>query len=466
MTRPGCPGRRATLLALATPVLAGCDLRVPWRGIETAPPAAFSLASASPDPIDPAWWRGFGSAALDPLVLAARSANQDIAAAEARIRQADAELRVAGSFLLPRLDATGNARGTRRTASGGLSSTGRAYGANLVSSWELDFWGANRASRDAAGARGQATRYDRDAVALSIDVAVVSTFLDLAASRSRLEIARANLANAERVLALVEARVANGAATPLELAQQRTTVANQRATLPGFDLVARQAENALAVLAGRSAPGFALATPPLTSLVVPRIDPGLPSTLLLRRPDLAAREAQIAAAEGDITVARAAFYPSITLTALGGTESDSLLAVLNGSWVATLASGVTAPIFSGGRLSALLDRSRANRDELLALYRGSILQAFADVEDALAAAASGDLEISLREAAAESARTAFALAETQYREGAIDLLSLLESQRALFVADDQLLVARRDRLQTALALIRALGGGWQAPSLG
>ncbi len=406
---------------------------------------------------DADWFRAFNSPDLVSLVQAARAGNQDLAAAGARIVQADALVRIAGAPLLPTLDATADAAATDRNGR-----TRRTYGAGLASRWEVDLWGRNRAILQSEKARALADRFDRDALALTIDASVADTYLLLVTARERSRIAAANLAAAERVLALVAARVANGAASPLELAQQRTTVARQRATLPPLELGARQAEHALAVLLSRPPGALAPGSDRLDALTAPPVPAGLPSELLLRRPDLARAEANLSAASGDVVVARKALYPSISLTAFGGAESTVLVNLLNGNWLTSVAAGVTAPIFAGGLLRGRIAFAEARQDELVALYRAAAYGAFADVEDSLAAISARTRELALSEDAASAARTAFALAEAQYREGAIDLLSLLESQRALFAAEDARAIARAERLRAAVALYRALGGGWRA----
>lgn len=417
-------------------------------------PAAPLGASPTPD-----WWRSFGSIELVTLVETARSSNQDLAAAAQRIIQADALVRIAGAPLFPSLNGTATGAFTDRSRLG----TRRSYEAGLATRWEVDLWGKNRAARDAEGFRALADRFDRDALFLGVEAAVADTYVILVAARDRIGVARDNLAAAERVLALVEARVANGAASPLELAQQRTAVARERASLPPLDLAARQAEHALAVLVSRPPAMLAVATSGLDSLATPEIAPGLPSDLLLRRPDLARAEADLVAASADLVAARKALYPAIELTGFGGAASSILTSLVSGNWVGSLGAGLTAPIFEGGRLRGRVTFSKARQDELVAQYRQAAIIAFAEVEDALAAAAARGQELALQEQSVAAARTAFALAELRYREGAIDLVSLLVSQRALFDADDARLVAKRERLRAAVALFRALGGGWREP---
>jgi NodT family efflux transporter outer membrane factor (OMF) lipoprotein len=446
---------------LAASLLAGCASINPVATArpELATPMAWREAPSGIGFPEAEWWRGFQSPDLVTLVQQARAGNQDLEAAVQRMAQADALVRVAGSPLLPSLDATADAAVSERNG----ANTRRIYGGGLSSRWEVDLWGRNRDALAAEKARALSDRFDRDALALSLDAGVADTYLLLVAARERRRIAAANLEAAERVLALVAVRVANGAASPLELAQQRAAVARQRATLPPLDLATRQAEHALAVLLSRAPGSLAPNSDRLEALSAPTVPAGLPSELLLRRPDLARAEANLAAAAGDVSVARKALYPSITLTVFGGAESPNLASLLNGNWLTSAATGLTAPIFSGGFLRGRLAFAEARQKELVALYRAAAYGAFADVEDALAATQARTLELSLSEQAAEAARTAATLAEAQYREGAIDLLALLVSQRAAFDAEDALAVARRERLRAAVALFRALGGGWRAP---
>lgn len=452
--RAGLTRRTSLLLALS-----GCG----WNPLSPRERPSLATPAAWREPtgagaVAADWWQAFGSPELAALIAQARAANQDLLAAAARIRQADALVRIAGAPLFPTLEGQTGAQVTDRSRTG----TRRTWDAGLATAWEIDLWGRNRAARDAEAFRAQADRFDRDALALSVDAAVADTWLLLLAARDRAAVARDNLAAAERVLGLVAARVAAGAASPLELAQQRTAVARQRASVPPLDLAARQAEHALAVVLSR--PPAALPGSGIDGLRAPDVPAGLPSELLLRRPDLARAEASLTAASADLLVARKALYPSIVLTGFGGAQSDVLVSLLNGNWLGSLSAGITAPIFQGGALRGRVQLAEARREELAATYRQTVFVALAEVEDALAAGSARTQELALQEQAAASARVAFALAEAQYREGAIDLLSLLESQRALFDAEDARLVALRERLRASVALFRALGGGWIAPA--
>jgi NodT family efflux transporter outer membrane factor (OMF) lipoprotein len=449
----------ALLLAACAP--AGEGVSTP--GIDT--PGRFAEAQDAPATFpDRIWWQAFGSAELDRLVETALRANSDLRVAATRLRQADAQVRIAGAALLPSLDAGAGATRTRSAQNAAAGTRlSDSFDVGFTASWELDLWGGNRAVLSATEASGVAVRRDRDALALSVASAVAEVYFQALSLRDRLRLARANLDNAQRVLALVEIRAANGAASALEVAQQRTQVANQSASLPALIQQERQTVNALALLLGRSLDGFGVDGSSLRLVTPVAVVAGIPSELLQRRPDLGAAEARLEAAAADVEAARAALYPSIGLTARAGTASDRLVDLLDGNVVSFTVS-MLAPIFDGGRLRGQVDLSEAQQQELLESYRGTVLQAFADSEDALIAVRyAREREAALSTAATE-ARRAFALAEAQYRGGAIDLLSLLDAQRTLFSADDALASVRLDRLLALVALYRALGGGWDIAS--
>lgn len=432
---------------------------------EIAVPSRFAEADTAPGSFpDKEWWLGFGSSELDRLVVEALRDNADLRAAEARLRQADAQVRIAGAALLPSLDAGAGATRTR-SAQNSVAGTrlSDSFDVGFVASWELDVWGGNRAFLAATEASGVAVRRDRDALALTTASTVAETYFQVLSLRDRLRLGRANLDNARRVLALVEVRVANGAASALDLAQQRAQLASQEASLQSLVQQERQTVNGLALLLGRPLDGFAAEEQSLRSVKPVAVIAGIPSELLLRRPDLGAAEARLQAASADVEAARAALYPSFNLTARAGNASDRLADLLDGN-VVSLSLSILAPIFDGGRLRGQVELSEAQQQELLESYRGTVLRAFADAEDALIIVRyAREREAALQTAATE-ARRAFALAEAQYRGGAIDLLALLDAQRTLFSADDALAGAKLDRLLGLVALYRALGGGWSVQS--
>lgn len=411
--------------------------------------------------IAPDWWRSFDSEALSTLVAAAVAANPDLAIATERVRQAQAQARIAGASLFPQLDfGAGTSRRESRPEGGDWS---RSDGSNaaLSASYELDLWGRNAAEVRAAQSSLRASRYDYETARLTLVSGVADAYFQLLSLRGRLAIARENLEIAGRVFTVVEARVRNGAASALDLARQQTAVLSQRAAIPPIELQERQTLYALAILAGRPPEGFDAAGAGVIALSVPRVAPGLPADLLARRPDLASAEAQLAAANANVAAARAALLPSIQLTGSAGLASGVLVNFLNAP-TATLALGASLAqtIFDAGRLRGQADVAASRERELIESYRGAILAALVDVESALAAGGrTADQEL-LQAQVVEQARRALRLAEIRYREGVDDLLTVLDAQRTLFQADDQLAQIRLSRLRASIGLYKALGGGW------
>ncbi|MBD9413486.1 efflux transporter outer membrane subunit [Pseudomonas sp. PDM16] len=452
---------RYLLSPLALLLLAGCSHTASPVDVLPTPPNEWQHAIPADEPVPADWWRGFASPELDGLVEQALAGNHDLAAAAARLRQAQASARAAGAPLLPALD--GNLGASREGRLGGDAETaGNQYRGGLAASYEVDLWGRLAANHDAALAELAASRFDRDALTLSLTATLTDTWLRQVALAERLRLAGLNLDNAERVLATVQAREAAGAATPLELAQQRGLVAEQRRSREELRQQADDVRSSLAILLGQSEP-VTQSRSSLTELQAPAPDGALPSELLVRRPDLARAEARLTAADADLRAARAALLPRLNLSA-GASGSAGGLSRVFADPVYSLAAALTAPIFDGGALAAERDRNEARREELLADYRQSIVAAFADVQVALNARAGIDAQWQAQQEVQAQAERALRLAEQRYRAGADDLLNLLDTQRTLYAAEDQSAQLRLSRLQADVALARALGGGWSADS--
>jgi NodT family efflux transporter outer membrane factor (OMF) lipoprotein len=409
----------------------------------------------------PGWWQRFSSDELSALIAAALDANPDLAIAAERVRQAEAQARIAGATLFPELSFGAGTSRRETRPDGGPWSTSDGSSATFSASYELDLWGRNAAGVRAAESSLRASRFDLETVRLTLVTGVASAYFQVLSLRGRLAIARENLVIADRVFAVVDARVRNGAASALDLARQQAAVLTLRASIPPLELQERQTLYALAILTGRPPEGFVAAGSSVTALAVPRVAPRLPAELLSRRPDLASAEAQLAAANANVAAARAALLPSISLTGSAGLASNVLLNFLN-TPTATLALGASLvqTIFDGGRLRGQVDAAASRERELVESYRKSILAALVDVESALASSSrTADQEL-LQAQVVEQARIALRLAEIRYREGVDDLLTVLDAQRTLFQAEDQLAQIRLSRLQASLGLFKALGGGW------
>jgi multidrug efflux system outer membrane protein len=408
------------------------------------------------------WWHGFGSAQLDELIAEAERNNDDLAGAVARVREADAQARIAGAPLLPSLDLGATATRERAQVSGGGPRVFNAFSPLLTASYELDFWGKNRALRDAARAAANASRYDRQTIALTVVSSVATTYFQALELRDRIEVAQQNLDNSEKILKGFKAEQSAGTATGLDVAQQATTVALLNAALPPLLQQLRQTVHALAVLVGKTPESVDIDTGTLTNLSSPVIVEGLPSQLLSRRPDVAEAEQQLIAANADIGAARAALFPSIQLTASGGYESSALTSLVSPpNRVYALTAGLTQPIFHGGALRGQVEFSHARYTELLTTYHKTLLTAFSNVEDALVATQQTAEQQRRQQEAVATARRAFEFAQMQMSAGTVNILTVLNTENALFSAQDQLAQVNYLRLQALVDLFTALGGGWQ-----
>ena len=459
-------------LCLTLP-LAGCllsgDKPDPALDIPTAynnGPKKPAAAEAALPPLD--WWNGFRSRELTEIIEEARSANLDIAAAVARIVQADAQARVTGSALLPsvNLDSSATRSRSSQTLGGGTGSSAGGserdnLSASLSASYEIDFWGKNRSALRASEELAVASRFDREVVGLTTTVSAANAYFQVLAAQDRLQVARNNLQSATRVLNLIQQRLNAGTASALDIAQQESLVNSQRAAIPPLQQIVTQNRNVLAVLMARSPESVRIRGGSLRSIALPRVTPGLPSELLTQRPDIREAEANLAAANANVENARAQFLPSITLTGEGGYQSAVLKTLLRPeSAIYTAAAGLTQPIFEGGRLLGNLDLQKGRQDELLQNYRKAVISGFSDVETALDAVRQTGLRERLQRDVVTSSRRAFDIAEQRLNEGTVDLVSVLQTQQTLFQAEDVLAQARLAHVQAVVSLYQALGGGW------
>lgn len=459
--------------------LAGCllGLEKPEPGLDIPfayrnGPRTEAAAEARLPPLD--WWRGFRSRELTDIIEQARAGNLDIAAAVARIVQADAQSRVTGAALLPVVDL--NASGTRSRASqslggGGSSSNSSSsssgpsersvYNATLTASYEIDFWGKNRSLLRAAEETAIASRFDREVIGLTTVAAAANAYFQVLATQDRLRVARENLVSANRVFNLINQRLQAGTASELDTAQQESIVNTQRAAIPPLEQTLAQNRNALAVLMARSPEHVVIRGGTLRSIAIPRVTPGLPSELLGQRPDIREAEAQLAAANANIENARAQFFPSIQITGDGGYQSAVLKTLfLPQSALYSITVGLTQPIFEGGRLLGNFDLQKGRQDELLQNYRKAVISGFADVENALTAVRETTRRERLQGDVVTSSRRAFSISEQRLQGGTVDLVTVLSTQQTLYQAEDLLAQARLARLQAIVSLYQALGGGW------
>jgi outer membrane protein, multidrug efflux system len=377
-----------------------------------------------------------------------------------RILQADAQAKIVGAPLLPAVDFVGFAE---RFKNPGGAERNRFHAA-LNASYEIDFWGKNRAASRAAQEIAVASGFNKEIVVLSTIAAVGSAYFQVLSAQDRLRIARENFNAANRILSLIKQRFEAGTASQLDVAQQESLVAQVRANIPLFDQAVRQNIAVLAVLIGKPPVNVVIKGGNIYRLPIPRVTPGLPSELLFQRPDIRAAEANLASADASVDQARAAFFPSISLTGQGGYESNVLkLLFTPQSAFYNIALNVTQPLLDGFRLEGQLELAQGRRFQLVKVYCQTILSAFGDVEIALIAIADSLQRERLQQIVVNSSREAFRLAEARLREGAVDLVTVLQTQQSLFTAEDNYSLARLARLQAVLSLFQALGGGWMPP---
>jgi NodT family efflux transporter outer membrane factor (OMF) lipoprotein len=458
---PHRPSSRIRLVLAAAFVLSGCDIGPDYQRPATPTPPDWLVSSEPSAWPSTEWWQGFNSATLDTYIAQAQAANYDLAAAVARVREADAQARIAGAPLLPQVQGTATATHQRISGSGG-SRTDTVFAPGLNASYEIDFWGKNRAAADAALATALAGRYDQATVELSVMTAVATTYFQAIETRDRLHVAEANFTSAQDILKGLELEEKVGIVTALDTAQQETTVETLNAAIPPLREQLRQTIDALAILLGQTPESLDVASGTLGDLSLPSVAPGLPSELLTRRPDVASAEAHLKSANANITVARAAFFPSIQLTGSAGFASTALATAFNpANGLFALGAGLTQPIFEGGALEGQLDLSKATYDELVATYRKAVLSAFGNVEDALIGVQQTADQTRRQENATAAARRAYEIAQSQMHAGTINILTVLNTEGALFTAEDALVQARFGQLQALVTLFSALGGGWR-----
>ena len=454
------------LAALATFALTSCAHDGFAPTLTHALPDRFANSKSSKPAEIGRWWTQFRSAELDQLVALADVENLDIAVAVAQLEASKAQAEIAGASLWPTLEFTDN---NSRSKGSGTNSPGvisnppprNSLSRNFSAAYILDVWGQNRALLDAALHSATASSYQVDTVRLTTTGTVVDNVLVYTANRERLDVAQRNLANAERVLGVIRERLAAGTASEFDTAQQGTLVENQRAAIPSLRQASATARTAIALAVGKPVQSVDLKIRNLRQLRIPSLSTGVPTTLLVHRPDIRAAEQSLAAADANVQAARAAFLPTVQITGQTGVQSALLSTLfLPQSVTWAFAANATQTIFDGGRLRGQLRVSEAQRHQLLESYRRTVLAGIIDVENALIALRESAAREAAQQRALELARRAFTLGEERLRQGTTDLTTLLQTQNALFQAEDGLIQVRLARLQAVVRLALALGGGW------
>jgi NodT family efflux transporter outer membrane factor (OMF) lipoprotein len=477
-------GGRRTVAALAAVAACagGCAVGPRYVRPSVAPPAAYKETPpgeagkdwTTAEPADAArrgvWWSVFGDETLDELEARIDGANEDLKAAEARFLQARALVRSARADYMPQVGAGASITPGAQSGNKPLRSplAPRTYTDYLVSgdvAYEPDVWGRIGQAVSASRAEAQASAADVEAVRLSLHAECAIDYFALRGLDADKQLLEDTVVADEKALELTQSRHAGGLASGADVAQAQTQLETTRAEAIDVDVQRAQFEHAIAVLTGRPASTFSLARRPLTT-PPPPIPPGMPSQLLERRPDIAAAERRVAAANARVGVATAAYYPLVMLTGSGGFEGSTVadwFKGLSAFWMLGPSAAVT--IFDGGRRRAISDQARAAYDEAVATYRETVLQAFEEVEDSLVALRVLSDEAGTEAAAVAAAQRSLALATSRYRGGVATYLEVTTAQTAALSGERTAVGILTRRMAASVLLIKAIGGGWNAATL-
>ena len=413
-----------------------------------------------------AWWSLYGDATLDALQQQAAAGNQNIAQSVARLRSAQAAVASSSASLLPSLAASSS---SSRSRSGGtvqgdgssVSRIGTSHSLGLTASWELDLWGRISGTVDSARASAQASADDLAAMRLSVQATVAQTYFALRAAEAQARLLRETLDAYARSWELTRNRQAAGVASLADVAQAEAQYKNTQVQLLESETSRTQLEHALAALVGQAPAAFSL--PATAELPAPPPVPAqLPSQLLERRPDIAAAERRVAAANAQIGVARAAFFPSLTLSGSAGyrgSELSNLLSAPNLFW--SLGPALAVSLFDGGARNAAVESARASNDQAAASYRQTVLTALQEVEDNLTAATALAQEQQLQTEALAAAQRALAVVNNQYRAGTVGFLNVITAQASVLSSQRSLIDVKNRRLVAVNTLLKNVAGNWE-----
>jgi len=468
---------RAGFASAATLLLTSC-LVGPYYVRPTAPvPAEFKEAQgwkvAQPQDTAPRgeWWTAFDDADLDALVTQVDVTNQTVLVAAAQVREARAAIQAARAGLFPTVSGTASALRSQR-ATGTVGPSGNLgqgitnnYNVALNASWEIDLWGGVRRGIEASTATAQASDADLAAAKLSLQSLLAQDYLLLRVQDAQIDLLRETVANYERSLQLTRNQYAAGIVARGDVAQAETQLKSTQAQLLDARIVRAQLEHAIAVLVGKP-PAELTIVPKNLATVFPQIPLTVPSELLERRPDIASAERKVAAANAQIGVAQAAFFPSLSLGATGGFQSSaiaSLFSLPSRFW--SLGPALAQTIFDAGLRAAQKEEAVAAWEGTVANYRQTVLTAFQEVEDNLTALSILEQESGVQDEAVKAAQESAAIANNQYRAGTANYLAVIVLQAAALNNERTALDIKGRRLTASVALIKALGGGWSAASL-
>ncbi len=450
---------RLALAAVLTAALAACaGPKVATTAVApVAPPLAWRTDPGSTATLQRDWWRGFDDPVLPLLIDSALANNSDVGVAAARVREALANVALARAQTLPAIDATLGGGRSRSVSAFGQPVEQNFAQPQLQVAYEVDLFGRLADQKSAARDAWFASEAAHDTVQLSVAAAVASNYVTLRGLDARLEVARETVRARSESLRIAKSRVGSGYSPRLELEQAQAEYDATAQIVPQIELAIARTEDALSLLVGETPQAIERGVA-LAGLTVPLVPDGLPSDLLRRRPDVAQAEYQLAASDKNLSAARKRFLPQVRLTGAAGAAFSTLLADPISIW--SVGGSILAPIFQGGRLTAQADAAAAQRDQAAFAYRRTALNAFREVEDALAAVKLIDAQIAFARSQRDALAEGLRLATNRYREGYSPYLEQLDAQRGLLGAELSLIQLRADALAARIQLFQAMGGGW------
>jgi NodT family efflux transporter outer membrane factor (OMF) lipoprotein len=457
------------LLALTS---AGCMVGPDYVRPTAPTPAAYKEADgwkvAQPADTLPRgnWWEAYNDPTLNGLMAQVDVDNFNIALYEARVRQANAGTQAARAALWPLVDLGAGASRNNTSSSANGRSTNSAYNVQLGASWEPDLWGGIRRNIESAGANAQASEADLANARLSVQASLAQNYFLLRVQDAQIALLRDTLTGYERSLQLTRNQYNAGIVARGDVAQAEAQYKSTQASVYDAQLSRAQLEHAVAVLVGKPPSELSISVDPKYAAVYPETPLVVPSELLERRPDIAAAERRTAAANAQIGVAQAAFYPSISLSAAGGVQSSvigSLLSLPSRYWA--LGASLAQTIFDAGLRTAQKEQAIASYDQAVATYRSTVLTGFQEVEDNLAALTLLAQEASVQQEAVEAARQSATIALNQYQAGTNSYIAVVVLQAAALNNERTSLGITARRLTASVNLVRAMGGGWDATQI-
>ena len=462
-------------------LLGGCAIGPDYQRPVVETPVAFKetanwkIAEPRDEMARGKWWKIFGDSDLDALIEQVNISNQSLKAAEARYRQATALTQSARSSYFPTVSANASSTRSRGAAarSNGNNEAVTNYNLNLSAGWELDLWGRIRRTVEANDANAQASAADLESARLSLQSELATNYFQLRVNDAQKQLFADTILAFEKSLELTRNRYAVGVAGKVDIVQAETQLFSAQAQSIDLGVQRAQLEHAIAVLIGKAPTGVSVANIESNAgakvdwkVALPAFPVGMPSTLLERRPDIAAAERRAAAANAQIGVAKAAYFPTLSLSGSGGFSSPTLtnwISAPNRAW--SLGPSLAATIFDFGKRGALTDQAIASYDQTVATYRQTVLEAFQDVEDNIAALRILEQEAKVQAEAVRAARESVTLTLNQYKAGTVSYLSVVTVQTALLSNERTQVGLLGRRLSATVGLVRALGGGWSATDL-